>query len=51
MTNQKQLKADLEQQYYQLLALSELEGMRGSNEELNALIEQQKEELAQKEKD
>jgi myosin heavy subunit len=45
----EQLKADLEQQYYE--ALSELEGMRGSNEELNALIEQQKEELtAQKER-
>jgi hypothetical protein len=39
----EELKADLEQQYYE--ALSELEGMRGSNEELNALIEQQKEEL------
>ncbi|KAA3635570.1 MAG: hypothetical protein DWQ02_09670, partial [Bacteroidetes bacterium] len=31
----EQLKADLEQQYYE--ALSELESMRGSNEELNAL--------------
>ena len=39
----EQLKAELEKQYYE--ALSELEGMRGSNEELNALIEQQKEDL------
>lgn len=38
-----QLKAELEKQYYD--ALSELESMKGSNEELNALIEQQKEEL------
>ena len=45
----EQLKADLDTQYYE--ALSELEGMRGSNEELNALIEQQKNDLAeQKEK-
>lgn len=45
----EQLKADLEEQYYE--ALSELEGMRGSNEELNALIEQQKSDLtAQKDK-
>lgn len=45
----EQLKADLEKQYYE--ALSELEGMRGSNEELNALIEQQKVELtSQKDK-
>lgn len=41
----EQLKEELEQQYYE--ALSELEEMRGSNEELNALIEQQKEELAE----
>lgn len=39
----EQLKAELEKQYYE--ALSELEEMRGSNEELNALIEQQKAEL------
>ena len=39
----EQLKAELEKQYYE--ALSELEGMRGSNEELNALIEKQKEDL------
>ncbi len=38
-----QLKKELEQQYY--TALSELEEMRGSNEELNALIEKQKEEI------
>jgi predicted nucleic acid-binding Zn-ribbon protein len=37
------LKAELEKQYYE--ALSELEELRGSNEELNGLIEQQKEEL------
>lgn len=39
----EKLKADLEKQYYS--ALSELEEMKGSNEELNAFIEQQKEEL------
>ncbi|MEZ4990027.1 MAG: hypothetical protein R2824_06440 [Saprospiraceae bacterium] len=39
----EQLKAELEKQYYE--ALSELEEMRGSNEELNALIETQKAEL------
>lgn len=39
----EQLKAELEKDYYQ--ALSDLEEMRGSNEELNALIEKQKEEL------
>ncbi len=39
----EQLKAELEKEYYE--ALSELEEMRGSNEELNALIEKQKEEL------
>ncbi|MCP3927775.1 MAG: hypothetical protein GY705_01590 [Bacteroidetes bacterium] len=38
-----QLKAELEKQYYE--ALSELEEMRGSNEELNTLIEKQKEEV------
>ena len=41
----EQLKVELEKQYYD--ALSELEEMRGSNEELNALIDQQKEELSQ----
>lgn len=42
-TEVEQLKAELEKDYYQ--ALSDLEEMRGSSEELNALIEQQKEEL------
>ena len=37
------LKAELEEQYY--TALSELEEMKGSNEELNTLIEQQQAEL------
>jgi cell division protein FtsB len=41
----EQLKAELEEQYYQ--ALSDLEEMRGSNTELNQLIDSQKEELAQ----
>ncbi len=39
----KELKAELEKQYYE--ALSELEEMRGNNEELNSLIDQQKVEL------
>ncbi|MCB0621370.1 MAG: hypothetical protein KDC43_20760 [Saprospiraceae bacterium] len=39
----EKLKAELEKQYYE--ALSELETMRGENEELNALIEQQQAEL------
>ncbi|NRB63706.1 MAG: hypothetical protein HRU40_11900 [Saprospiraceae bacterium] len=39
----EQLKAELEKEYYE--ALTELEDMRGSNEELNALIESQKAEL------
>lgn len=39
----EKLKAELEKQYYE--ALAELEEMRGSNEELNALIDAQKEEL------
>ena len=39
----EKLKAQTEKQYYESLA--ELEEMRGSNEELNALIDQQKEEL------
>lgn len=43
LTETEELKADLEKQYYE--ALSELEEMRGSNEELNALIETQKEKL------
>lgn len=38
------LRADLEKQYYD--ALSQLEQMKGSNEELNSLIESQKDELA-----
>ncbi len=37
------LKAELERQYFESLA--ELEELRGTNEELNALIEQQKHEL------
>lgn len=37
------LKEELNKQYYS--ALSELEGMRGTNEELNSLIDQQKQEL------
>ena len=43
LNESEQLKAELEKQYYE--ALSELEEMRGSNEELNALIEAQKGEL------
>lgn len=39
----EKVKADLEKQYYS--ALSELEEMKGSNEELNSLIEKQKEDL------
>ncbi len=39
----EKLKLELEKQYY--ASLSELEEMRGSNEELNALIDQQKVEL------
>lgn len=38
-----QLKEELNDQYYE--ALSELEEMRGSNEELNTLVEKQKEDL------
>ncbi len=38
------VRADLEKQYYD--ALSQLESMKGSNEELNARIESQKEELS-----
>lgn len=45
----EQLKVELEKEYYD--ALAQLEGMRGQAENLNALIDQQKEELtAQKEK-
>jgi len=40
------LKLELDKQYYQ--SLSELEEMRGNNEELNALIEKQKDELKEK---
>lgn len=39
------LQADLERQYYESLA--ELESLRGNNEELNAMIDAQKEELKQ----
>lgn len=39
----EKLKLELEKQYYE--ALSELEEMRGNNEELNAIIDQQKAEL------
>lgn len=43
------MRADLEKEYYE--ALSELEEMRGDNEELNAIIDEQKENLnTQKEK-
>jgi len=40
------LKLELEKQYYE--ALSELESMKTGNEELNALIDQQKQELQEK---
>lgn len=43
LVEMEQFKATAEKQYYESLA--ELEEMRGSNEELNALIDQQKEEL------
>jgi myosin heavy subunit len=43
LSESEKLKAELEKQYYS--ALSELEEMRGSNEELNALIDSQKQEL------
>lgn len=39
----EKLKLELEKQYYE--SLSELEEMRGNNEELNAIIDQQKAEL------
>ncbi|NJC25862.1 hypothetical protein [Neolewinella antarctica] len=42
-TEMEQFKLASEKQYYESIA--ELEEMRGSNEELNALIDQQKEEL------
>lgn len=43
LIEETRLKADLEKEYYQ--ALSDLEGMRSSNSELNAMIETQKTEL------
>ena len=43
LSDMELFKAQAEKQYYESLA--ELEEMRGSNEELNALIDQQKEEL------
>ena len=43
LVEMEQFKATAEKQYYESLA--ELEEMRGSNEELNALIDQQKEDL------
>ena len=42
----EKLKLELEKQYYE--ALSELESMKTGNEELNALIDQQKQELEEK---
>lgn len=42
----EKLKTELEKQYYE--SLSELEEMRGNNDELNALIEKQKDELKTK---
>lgn len=43
LIEETQLKAELEKEYYE--ALSDLEEMRGSNTELNAMIETQKDEL------
>ncbi len=43
LIEETRLKADLEKEYYS--ALSDLESMRGSNSELNAMIETQKTEL------
>ncbi|MBX2817041.1 MAG: hypothetical protein KTR24_13630 [Saprospiraceae bacterium] len=43
LSDAEQVKVELEKEYYQ--ALSDLEEMRGSNTELNALIETQKEDL------
>lgn len=43
LSESEQLKVELEKQYYE--SLSELEAMKGSNEELNALIDEQKMEL------
>lgn len=49
LTETQELKEQLETQYYE--AMTELEELQGSNEQLNALIEQQKEELtAQKDR-
>ena len=44
LTEVNQLKDELETQYYE--AMTELEELQGSNEQLNALIDQQKTELA-----
>ncbi|MFT4665964.1 MAG: myosin heavy subunit [Polaribacter sp.] len=43
LNESERIKADLEKQYYE--SLSELEEMRGNNEELNEMIDKQKEEL------
>lgn len=43
LTDVRQLQSELEKEYYE--ALAELDDMRTDNEELNAMIEQQKEEL------
>ncbi|MEL6357904.1 MAG: hypothetical protein AAFQ37_13335, partial [Bacteroidota bacterium] len=43
LSETEEFKVQAEQQYYQ--ALAELEEMRGDNEELNAMIDQQKAEL------
>ena len=45
ITEAEQLNTELEKQYYE--ALSDLEEMRGDNDELNTMIETQKEELKQ----
>jgi hypothetical protein len=44
MAETEKVKAELEKQYYQ--SLSDLEQMKGSNAELNSLIDKQKQELA-----
>lgn len=44
LAESEKLKAELEKQYYE--SLSELEEMRGDNEEMNKIIDQQKAELA-----
>nr|MBS0037434.1 hypothetical protein [Saprospiraceae bacterium] len=43
LTEVRQLQSELEKEYYE--ALAELDDMRGDNEELNAMIDAQKEEL------